>query len=77
MIHTNQDFTNKPPIDRQSSFDDASQLDKTVQIQSGDQSGLTTMDEINENTNREEKFSQSARFQRALSQDENYFSEHC
>jgi hypothetical protein len=81
MIHTNEDFTKKPPTDIQSSFDHASQLDKTAQIQSGDitgdRSGLTTTDEIKENTNREEKFSQSPRFQRALSQDENYFSEHC
>lgn len=58
-----------------------SQLEVTAQIQAGDVTGdhsaLTTTGEINDGTNRNHGLSQSPKYQRAMSQDENYFSEHC
>jgi hypothetical protein len=73
--------TKKTSVHKQSSFDDPSQLEKTAQIQSGDitgeRSGVPIPDERKDTTNREEKLSNSPKYQRALSQDENYFSEHC
>jgi len=68
---------------RQSSSDVLSQLEMTAQIQAGDVTGneseLTeTTDETKDNNNhRNEKLSQSPKYQRTMSQDENYFSEHC
>ena len=68
-------------LHKQSSFDDPSQLEKTAQIQSGDitgdRGGVPIPNERKDTTNREERFSTSPKYQRALSQDENYFSEHC
>jgi hypothetical protein len=54
----------------------------TAQIQAGDVTGdeseLTeTTDETKDNNHRNEKLSQSPKYQRTMSQDENYFSEHC
>ena len=58
-----------------------SQLELTAHIQAGDVTGdrsaLTTSDEMNDSTNRKHSLSSSPKYQRAMSQDENYFSEHC
>lgn len=69
-------------VGRQSSSDVPSQLEMTAQIQGGDvtgeRSGLAIPhNEIKDEQTRNEKMSTSPKFQRTMSQDENYFSEHC
>jgi hypothetical protein len=74
--------TSRTSIGGQSSSGVPSQLEITAQIQAGDvtedRSTLTvTTDETKDDDNRNEKPSASPKFQRTMSQDENYFSEHC
>lgn len=57
-----------------------SQLELTAQIQAGDVTGdqhTLTSPTTDESTNRKNSLSPSPKYQRAMSQDENYFSEHC
>lgn len=88
-IHINDDViilpapaTSAITVDRQSSSNVPSQLEITAQIQEGDvtgeRSGLAiSSDEKQDDNNQNEKFSTSPKLQRTMSQDENYFSEHC
>ena len=88
VAHTDDDViilpgkTRGTSIGRETSFDAPSQLEITAQIQSGDVTGdrsllTVTTDDSKDNLNRNEAGSQSPRYQRTMSQDENYFSEHC
>ena len=58
-------------ISRHSASDVPPQLEATAQIQAGH----VTDDSVN--VSNDDKLSQSPRYQRTMSQDENYFSEHC
>lgn len=69
---------------RQSTSNAPSQLEITAHIQSGDVTGDQSVlhtakatDEMNDEKNRSKSLSQSPKYQRTMSQDENYFSEHC
>ncbi len=87
-IHTNEDVIIVPatieqtPVRRQSASNIPSQLEATAQIQSGNVIGdrneyLLTTDDITDDNNRDKNLASPApKFQRALSQEENYFSEH-
>jgi len=88
VAHTDDDViilpvkTRGTSIGRESSLDAPSQLEMTAQIQSGDVTGdrsvlTVTTDDTKDNINRNDSGSQSPRYQRTMSQDENYFSEHC
>ena len=88
VTHTDDDViitpthTRKISASRESSSDVPSQLEITAQIQSGDLTGdrsilTTTTDDPKDNTERTRDQSQSPKYQRTMSQDENYFSEHC
>jgi hypothetical protein len=85
VAHTDDDviiLPGKTSIGRESSYDAPSQLEITAQIQSGDVTGdrsllTVTTDDSKDNLNRNDAGSQSPRYQRTMSQDENYFSEHC
>jgi hypothetical protein len=88
IVHTDDDVIILPAkiqgtsIGRESLHDAASQLEITAQIQSGDVTGdrsllTVTTDDPKDNINRNDNGSQSPRYQRTMSQDENYFSEHC
>ncbi len=70
--------TKKTILSGHSGSDLPSQFEITAHTQAGDLSGLTsTSDETKYLDNRNENGSESPRYQRTMSQDENYFSEHC
>ncbi|CAF1018617.1 unnamed protein product [Adineta ricciae] len=78
LMHTDDDVIVLPPtttgrtsISRHSASDVPTQLEATAQIQAGH----VTDDSVN--VSNDDKLSQSPRYQRTMSQDENYFSEHC
>jgi hypothetical protein len=80
-VHTDDGVNILPDstsTDKRSSTNLPSQLDITAHIQSGDITGdhnvaIPTRDNIDQ----DENLSRSPRYRRTMSQDENYFSEHC
>jgi hypothetical protein len=72
---------NRTSINKQSTLDAPSQLEVTAQIQAGhiteDRNGLLSITDGTKDINQDENLSQSPKYRRTMSQDENYFSEHC
>jgi hypothetical protein len=84
IILTNGDVMILPvttSINKQSSLDAPSQLEVTAQIQAGhitgDRNGLLSLTDGTKDINQDDNLSQSPKYRRTMSQDENYFSEHC
>jgi len=84
IILTNGDVMILPvttSINKQSSLDAPSQLEVTAQIQAGhiteDRNGLLSITDETKDINQDENLSQSPKYRRTMSQEENYFSEHC
>ncbi|CAF1005749.1 unnamed protein product [Adineta steineri] len=84
IIHTDEDVIILPArtsISSQSIPDAPSQLQITAQIQAGnvtdDPTGIPITPDKTKDIDPDEALSQSPRYRRTMSQDENYFSEHC